>query len=592
MPELRNPIFELVMEDKVRERVLLLRRFLPQLEEPPPNPWRAKVYRDMLKLKFYEEPKKIEELARMVTDEQLAEIIRLSPYREYMSFRGRYYTVANGEFKLEGSWNAVKAAVRSALEQHGKRAYAILKALLEVDEAPFGYIAAKASELAGERVHPARLLAELRDRWELVWESVEGGKTWKIPEEIRPAVEEALREWAPGGFPRLSTRQAEEEYAEVVKREEELRAFISGLLSERLDRVLSFGEEFSPKSLVEYLVDLFGPVIFFDELLTLTQQYSLSETAVVTESGHRALTTGFNLALFGEPGTGKTFATKDFILGNEKLGVPPHGIPGVNRYCGGMTPSMFIAIGEAYTGKRFNFIVTEFNDWFKYRGMVEPLKIAMEGGVISYETKAYKVGPYKFDSFFSVNYNTRVYERGYEVTVNDPNFNAIEDRMLCRLHRLTREKFRELAESQKRLMLGITTRKMAEKAPLIRDHVTLVYAIQTRHPLAQQFKPKTILLKERDLEIVEKARNLILEHIPPSTVLPFSMRLERRAVQLAAALSLTSYFRKEEEVIEIDQDALSLAARFYVEEAWVRAGESFPLSEVLAKLSAPSFLSP
>ncbi|MEM0376629.1 MAG: hypothetical protein QXI90_02480 [Thermofilum sp.] len=579
-----------MVEDKIRERVLLLRRYLPQLEDTFPNPLKARVYRDVMGLKYFEEPKSLEELAGIVTDEQLAEIIRLSPYRVYMSFRGKYYTVSDGELKLEGSWDSVKAAVRSALEQYGKKAYAVLKALLEVNEASFSFIAARSSELLGERVHPARLLAELRDRWELVWEAREGEKTWSIPEEIRPAVEEALNEYAPGGLPRLSTKQAEEEYAEVVRREEELRAYLSALLRERLDRVLEFGESFSPRSLVEYLVDLFGPVVFFDELLTLTQQYSLSDTGVVTESGHRALATGFNLALFGEPGTGKTFATKDFILGNEKLGVLPHGIPGVNRYCGGMTPAMFIAIGEAYVGRRFNFIVTEFNDWFKYKGMVEPLKLAMEGGVISYETKAYKVGPYKFDSFFSVNYNTRVYERGYDVTVNDPNFNAIEDRMLCRLHRLTREKYKELAESQKRLMLGITTRKMAEKAPLIRDHLTLVYAVQTRHPLARELKPKLVLLKEKDLELIEKTRDLIFEHIPPSKALPFSMRLERRALQLAAALSLTSYFRREDEVVEIDQDALRLAVRFYAEEAWIRARESFPLSEVLEKLSAPTFL--
>lgn len=576
-----------VEEGKLRERVLLLRRFLPQLEQPLPNEVKARVYKGVLQLKYHEEPRTLEELACMVTDEQLAQLVRVSPYRSYLSFRGRYYTVEGGVLRLEGSWDRVKAAVRSALEQHGKKAYAVLKSLLEAGEAPFSYIAARATEIAGERVYPSRLLAELRDRWELVWEAGDQAeRRWTIPEEIRLAVEEVLADYYPQGAPRFSTRQAEEEYVEVLRREEELRRYLQGLLGERLDSVLEFGERFSPAALVEYLVDLFGPVIFFDELLTLSQQYSLSDTEVVTEHGHRALTTGFNLALFGEPGTGKTFATKDFILGNEKLGVLPHGIPGINRYCGGMTPAMFIAIGEAYTGKRFNFIVTEFNDWFKYRGMVEPLKLAMEGGVISYETKVYKVGPYKFDSFFSVNYNTRVYERGYEVTVNDPNFNAIEDRMLCRLHRLTKEKYKELAESQKRLMLGVTTKKMAEKAPLIRDHVTLVYAIQTRHLLARQFKPKRVLLEEKHIEAIERTRELIFEHLPPSSVLPFSMRLERRALQLAAALSLTSHFRRDEEVVEIDPEAVKLAARFYVEEAWVRAQEGFPLQEVLRKLYA------
>jgi hypothetical protein len=229
--------------------------------------------------------------------------------------------------------------------------------------------------------------------------------------------------------------------------EEEFKNYLSSLIKERLEDTVKFGKEWSPRSLIDYLQDLYGPVIFFDHLLSITQQYSICDVDVVTEKGDKALNVGFNLALFGEPGTGKTFATKDMILGNESQNVPPHGLPGLNRYCGGMTPAKFIAIGETYQGRKFNFIVPEFNDWFKYKGMVEPLKLAMERGEIRYETKTYKVGPYKFSSFFSVNYNTKVHEKGYEVTVSDLNFNAIEDRMLCRLHRLTKEKYSELAKS-------------------------------------------------------------------------------------------------------------------------------------------------
>jgi hypothetical protein len=40
--------------------------------------------------------------------------------------------------------------------------------------------------------------------------------------------------------------------------------------------------------------------------------------------------------------------------------------------------------------------------------MVDVLKIAMERGEIKYELHNEAVGPYRFDSFFSVNYNTKV----------------------------------------------------------------------------------------------------------------------------------------------------------------------------------------
>ena len=349
-------------------------------------------------------------------------------------------------------------------------------------------------------------------------------------------------------------------------------------------RYLTFGKSFSPYVLVEYLRDLFGPVIFFDHLLSITQQYSICDIDVINEEGTKALSTGFNLALFGEPGTGKTFATKDMILGNSEQGVPAHGLPGLNRYCGGMTHAKFIAIGEAYEGRKFNFIVTEFNDWFKYKGMVEPLKLAMERGEIRYETKTYTVGPYKFSSFFAVNYNTQVYETGYEVTVSDPNFNAIEDRMLCRLHRLTKEKYGELSRSQRNLMLGILQSKMVKVAPRLRDHLTLVYAIQTKYPHASlSFKEKKVLMTNEILNLLDRARDLILENLQTKTV-PFSMRLERRALQLAAAMSLMNYFKTDSDVIPIDSFAARMAIQFFVEEAYVRSNEAFPLTEVLRRL--------
>jgi len=50
------------------------------------------------------------------------------------------------------------------LKIHGKKGYALLKALIEVKEAPFEFIAAKASEIYGDRIYPSRLIAELRDK--------------------------------------------------------------------------------------------------------------------------------------------------------------------------------------------------------------------------------------------------------------------------------------------------------------------------------------------------------------------------------------------------------------------------------------------
>jgi hypothetical protein len=581
---------DIVEPDKLKEIILLLKRFLPHLEWAWPNEVKAKVSQEVFKGKLpTDQPVSIEELARKITDGQLEAMIRLSPLKDYYTFRGKYYTVRRGGiFYCVSSWDEVKATARQILKIHGKKGYAVLKALVEVTEAHFETVAVRASEIYGERFYPSQLIAELRDKWDLAWEvGSQQYPRWTMPEEVKPAVLEVLSEFEAKPIPKLSTPQAQREFLEVIRMEEEFRTYLRNLLKERLEDTIKFGREFSPLKLIEYLQDLYGPVIFYDHLLGITQQYSICDTEIHNEKGEKApITTGFNLALFGESGTGKTFATKDMILGNEGVGVPPHGLPGINRYCGGMTPAMFIAIGEAYVGRRFNFIVTEFNDWFKYKGMVEPLKIAMEKGTIRYETKTYTVGPYKFNSFFSVNYNTDVYERGYEVTVRDPNFNAIEERMLCRLHRLTKEKYQELAKSQRALILGTLKPKMENMAPKIRDHLTLLYAIQTRDPLvAGTFPDKKIMLTNDTLKMLEEATNLVLEHLGEVKVVPFSMRLEKRALQLASAITLMKYFNSDSDVIPIDEVAARMAVQFFVEEAWVRSNEAFPLFEVLKKLA-------
>jgi len=79
--------------------------------------------------------------------------------------------------------------------------------------------------------------------------------------------------------------------------------------------------------------------------------------------------------------------------------------------------------------------------------------------------------------------------------------------------------------------------------------------------------------------------NLVLEHLGDVKVVPFSMRLERRALQLASAMSLMNYFSSKSDIITIDNVANRMAVQFFVEEAWVRSNEAFPLFEVLKKLA-------
>ncbi|NIW12946.1 MAG: hypothetical protein GWN31_03215 [Candidatus Thorarchaeota archaeon] len=134
-----------------------------------------------------------------------------------------------------------------------------------------------------------------------------------------------------------------------------------------------------------------------------------------------------------------------------------------------------------------------------------------------------------------------------------------------------------------RLALGeIDIEKGAQQ---IQDHLTLVYAIETEHPLVRgRFPYKPVRITPQAYDLIENARKAILEQIPHEFV-RFSARLEDRAIRFACAASLLSYFRSDMDYIPVSEDALRYAVQLYVEEASVRSREEFKPEEVLGKLA-------
>lgn len=480
------------------------------------------------------------------------------------NFFGRYYTMKSGELSIGSLWPEIKTDILRCLgSDQGDRARQVFDYLLSQPKYTADFTVFKA-RLAKARNALDKLLG-----YNLIQkQTIQEVTKYSLYAELVPLIHEVLSSEEVSDLPTIRSDAAQQELEEVTKMDELFDKYLAELLEDRLDETIEFGKQLNISFIADYFREMFGPSLYFDSLLAIAQQYGMTDTTVLNPEGGYAMKTGFHLALFGAPGTGKTFAIKDIILGNTNQGVKAHGLPGRNRYTGGMTPAMFIRIGEAYQGKRFNFIITEFNDWFKYKGMVEPLKLALEQGEIRYETKAESVGPYKFSSFFSTNYNTKIEGRfGYKVTISDPNFNAIEDRMLARLHRMTQERYRELARSQKALALGKIKMEYADN---IRDHLVLVYAIQTGHELVKdRFKRKGIILREDVFDKLWRARDLIFEEIKGQV--PFSARLERRALQLASTFTLPSFFEQSGDHLEITEEALTLALKFFIEEMAIRS---------------------
>ncbi len=417
---------------------------------------------------------------------------------------------------------------------------------------------------------PGRLLGRLRRRGLLEEMAVPAGdRTYHAAfvDELRGLLSSELEPPEvsdPGGF-----HPVPDERAELRLLDSDFLAHLQDVLRNRYEETVAFGRSFSVGKLAGYLRDRFGEQLYLDLLIALLQQYALADVPLLAPTGRPTGTGGFHLAMFGPPGTGKTFAIDDLVRGNERSTVPAHGLPGRNRYCGGITPAQFLRVGAFYSGRTFNFIVPEFNDWFKYRGMVEPLKLVMEQREVKWETTFGTVGPYTFRSFFSVNYNVRTAGASdYWTTIADPNFAALEDRMLLRFHRMTRERFRAVETSAERLELGEIDFELAGR---IRDHLTLVHAAETDHPLlAGRLRSKPVRLDPtlyRRLREVSEAALAVRSH--PR----FSPRLKSRAVKLAAAAALVGYFRHDRDAaLPIASEEVDLARSFYEEEIHVREG--------------------
>jgi len=537
-------------------------------------------------------------IAQELDDNALRTVFTEFKPRGWAAFRGRFYSYEDGFISTDSASRTVENGVRRAKARYGSLAVSILKALVE-SRGPMSLEELKTQVKADE----IREALEDLERSKVIVTSYKGDtyQEWQILDETVSIVEyelgmrkkpqklaisvthlaENASKTASGEEPKVADYLLDE-MGKVEEMDREFDEYLEDVLRHRLDRTIKFGKEFNLEYLSGYLKSLFGQVLYFDSLLSITQQYGLANIEIAHEHGGTGKRTGWSLALFGDPGTGKSFSTRDMILGSPRAKIGAHGIPGRNRYCGGITPASFIRIGQAYSGKVYNFIVPEFNDFFRYKGMVEPLKIAMEQGEIKYETHAEVVGPYRFSSFFSVNYNVEIHDRGYEVTIQDPNFNAIEDRMLCRLHRLTKERFIELTKSQMKLALGaIDIEKDAQK---IRDHLTLIYAIETEHPLVKdRIKFKPVMITPQVFDVLGRARAAILERIPKKVV-KFSARLEDKALRFAGAASLMEYFGSDTDFIPVSDEALRYATQLYVEEASVRSEETFDPKEVLEEV--------
>jgi len=361
-----------------------------------------------------------------------------------------------------------------------------------------------------------------------------------------------LERWFSGGT--LSTDVAIKEKQEVVDAmRREYNNFITSVKECDVDEWCQ--QIKSVDDLINYTKHIMNG-LYMDALLVFLQQYSMADTDIysVSDSGKlvKRAQTGFSLAYYGDPGTGKTFATDDLLRGNEREGIPPHGIIGKLRYAEGMTPKQFIAILEAYQNYPVDWIIPEFRDFFRYQGMVEKLKLVMERREVTDETRTTKIGPYKVTSFFIVNYNLKLTKHGYKDTMSDPNFSAVEDRMICKLFLNTEKRKRLIFDNMMRISNGEVEFYLADT---LRKHITYTY-----HYLVNERIP--VVIDARDLQ---ELGEWIIENVnkyAPNT----SLRIINRALQIAASAEVISALHSNSNELIIHSKSINIAKEFIKQE--------------------------
>lgn len=351
---------------------------------------------------------------------------------------------------------------------------------------------------------------------------------------------------------RLGSREAQDEMREIKKMDDDFTRALEDILAHRYEETLAFGATFDCTALAAYLKRIAGEELYLDPLFSMTQQYALADAPIVNEQNHQINRTGFHLALIGDPGTGKTFAIKELIVGNEKEQKPAHGLVGRNKVLGTVSAAAFVRFAEAYEGTKINFVVPELGSWLGYTGVFDLLKRIMEDGVAEHRVKNEHVGPYRFDSFFSVNYNPEMKNGAMALPTNDPNFRAVIDRMVNHAQWQTESRYDAVAENQMRVWEGTTSMDLSQR---IQDHVMLVYAAQTCHPSVVGILPQkpvtatsaffNALRNAREV-ICEQLRNYSQQETDGSVRVPFSARLEKTTMKIAGAMSMMEYFKPSE----------------------------------------------
>lgn len=151
------------------------------------------------------------------------------------------------------------------------------------------------------------------------------------------------------------------------------------------------------RSLQKYLVDYCGEKKLRDgsiyrpwlyALVTLTQNYSMNKVHLISPT--RTIPTFYHQLHLGEAQAGKSFNTADILVGSEKDGIPPHGIPFVYHSFDGASPAAFVQnlyVLEQASDYGHVYINEEVSDWTAKKDVINNIKKVLERKKVTWQLK-------------------------------------------------------------------------------------------------------------------------------------------------------------------------------------------------------------
>ncbi|MHA1881572.1 MAG: hypothetical protein ACTSUO_00810 [Candidatus Thorarchaeota archaeon] len=381
-------------------------------------------------------------------------------------------------------------------------------------------------------------------RWRLT--DTEALKKMLLSYESKKKIEESIKE---GEF---TSEHAVQEFITVTsKLKKEFYSHLNKIHSKDVSEINDV------RDVLKYMTHVFEDEEHMIEgLLPILQQYSLCDATIINEKEMRLGTTMFSMSYFGPPSAGKTFATDDLLRGSKERGIPPHAGYGLIRYSGGVTPPLLMRIAEAYKDWPIVLIVPEFNQWFSYPGMVEPLKLIMEGKEVEWQTYKERIGPYSTKLRLCTNYNTEEKGGRYTPSLREiQNFRAIDERTIVKYFLMDKKRSEWLKRNHMRLLQGKIDFYLSEQ---LRKHITFAVG------LSKEYEIEVMLPDDVIEKIFSSVQSVDNKYIP---------RMTERAMKIAAAsalIRLPSYIVQTKIRIVPDTKDVEIALLYLKEEIETR----------------------